>query len=535
MEPKNIAKLRGMGASGEAVPEDTPQAASQAVSKIRTLQELAELATQLRTQGRRLVLCHGTFDLLHIGHIRHLQRARQEGDVLIVTVTADAYVNKGPGRPVFTHALRAENLAALACVDAVAVNQAETAVNVLDLLKPDVYVKGSDYRRAEDDVTGNIARERAAVERHGGSIFYTDELTSSSTQLLNEHFQVFSDEVKTYLADFKTRWSIQDVGAALERLRRMKVLVVGDAIVDEYHYTTSLGQTGKGNVLAVRYQDQERFAGGSIAVANHVAGFAAEVTLLCGLGGLDSHETYIRAKLSPTVVPMLLTNPAARTLVKRRYIGDDMAKLFEVYFHDQDVSSPALSAAACRWLEDNLARFDAVVVPDFGNGFITGGMVETLAGQAPFLAVNTQLNSGNRGFHVITRYPRADFVSLNEPELRLAAHDRGSELPYLAETLAERMGSAHLAVTRGTQGVLMWDRVQRNAYAVPALSTCVVDRIGAGDAFLSLAGMGAAAGLEPELTAFIGSVVAALDVQIVCNRSAVSPVDFQKYVATLLK
>ena len=504
-------------------------------SKLLPLAMLAEQVRLLRAQGKQVVLCHGTFDLLHIGHIRHLQRARREGDILIVTVTADAHVNKGPGRPAFSHDLRAENLAALACVDWVAVNHAETAVNVLDLLAPDVYVKGSDYLRAEDDVTGNIARERAAVERHGGRIFYTEELTSSSTALLNEHFQVFSEEVKGYLANFKSRCSIKSVVDALQTLAKLKVLVLGDAIIDEYHYTTSLGQTGKGNVLAVRYQDQERFAGGSIAVANHVAGFAAEVTLMCGLGGAESHEAYIRSKLSAKINPVFLENPAARTLVKRRYIGEDMAKLFEVYFHDQDIASPEVSAAACRWLESNLKNYDAVIVPDFGNGFITQEMVEVLADKAPFLAVNTQLNSGNRGYHVITRYPRADFVSLNEPELRIAAFDRGSEISALAQTMADKMQCKHLAVTRGTKGVLLWDQSQQQAHAVPALSTCVVDRIGAGDAFLSLAGMGAAAGLDPDVTAFIGSVGAALDVQIVCNRAAVSPVDFQKYVTTLLK
>lgn len=530
MEGKAVASLRTAAAD-----QNVPGTVHGTDSKVLALAALAEQVQRLRAQGRRIVLCHGTFDLLHIGHVRHLKRARHEGDVLIVTVTADAHVHKGPGRPAFTHDLRAENLAALECVDWVAVNHAETAVNVLDLLKPDVYVKGADYRRAEDDVTGNITRERRAVERHGGRIFYTQELTSSSTTLLNEHFQVFSDEVKAYLGDLKTRCSVQDINAALNDLRRLRVLVLGDAIIDEYHYTTSLGQTGKGNVLAVRYQNEERFAGGSIAVANHVAGFAGRVTLMCGLGGSESHEAFIRSKLAPGIEPVFPTNPAARTLVKRRYIGDDMAKLFEVYFQDQDIGSAAVSAEVCAWLEQGLPQFDAVIVPDFGNGFVTDGMVRVLADRAPFLAVNTQLNSGNRGYHVITRYPRADFVALNEPELRMAAFDRAGEVSALARTLSGRMGCGQLAVTRGTQGVLLWDQARRRTHAVPALSTRVVDRIGAGDAFLSLAGLGAAAGLDPEITAFIGSVAAALDVQIVCNRSAIAPVDFKKYVTTLLK
>lgn len=503
--------------------------------KLHTLESLAEKADALRRAGRHVVLCHGTFDLLHIGHIRHLQRARQEGDTLFVTVTGDAYVNKGPGRPVFTHELRAENLAALECVDAVAVNQAAAAVNVLDLIKPDVYVKGADYQHADADVTGNIARERATVERHGGRILFTQEITSSSTHLLNEHFRVFPAQVRTFLGEFKSRFTDPQVSTALQSLANINVLVVGDGIVDEYHYTNFLGQTGKGNVLAVRYRDAERFAGGSIAVANHLGGFATKVTLLCALGGQESHEKFIRLKLRSNVVPVFFTNPDARTLVKRRYVGDDMAKLFEVYYGEEEITTPELNKKICEWLKRNLARYDAVIVPDFGNGFISNDMVQLLSAKARFLAVNTQMNSGNRGFHQVTRYPRADFVALNEPELRLATNDRSGDLSALGTSVAQRLNATHLAVTRGTQGALMLDIKAQAEHAIPALSTVVVDRIGAGDAFLSLAGLSLAGGLDTELAGFFGSVAAALDVQIVCNREPIDPVGMYKYINTLMK
>ena len=122
--------------------------------KIISLDQIAEKSEELRSQGRRVVLCHGTFDLMHTGHIRYLQRAKLEGDVLLVTVTADAYVNKGPGRPIFNQQLRAENLAALECVDFVALNHAVSAVDALHMIQPDVYAKGSEYRSHGDDVTG---------------------------------------------------------------------------------------------------------------------------------------------------------------------------------------------------------------------------------------------------------------------------------------------------------------------------------------------------------------------------------------------
>ena len=451
--------------------------------KIVSLKEIAERSRQLRVEGRRVVLCHGTFDLMHTGHIRYLQRAKQEGDVLLVTVTGDAYVNKGPGRPVFNELLRAENLAALACVDFVAVNHAVSAVEALHEIRPSIYAKGSDYRSHGDDVTGNIAREQEAVEAHGGHVFYTDEITFSSSNLLNEHFNVFPPETKEFLRGFRSRWSDKEIQSQIASLSDLKVLVIGDAIIDQYHYTVPLGQTGKGNVFAVRHDSEEQFAGGAIAVANHVAGFTNSVTLVTGLGAVDSHEQFVRAKLQKNVTPEFFYFEDAPTVTKRRFVDADLAKLFEVYFFREDPILREAEGSVCEWLHANVSSYDVVVVPDFGNGFITLDMIAALNAQAKFLAVNTQINSGNRGYHVIHRYPRADFVSLNEPELRMAAHNRHDSLEVLAKQVAERAQARQLAVTRGTKGVMMFDRESKTFYKVPALSTKVVDRIGAGDAF----------------------------------------------------
>jgi rfaE bifunctional protein kinase chain/domain/rfaE bifunctional protein nucleotidyltransferase chain/domain len=503
--------------------------------KILPVPELANIAQGMREQGKRVVLCHGTFDLMHTGHIRYLQRAKQEGDVLLVTVTADAYVNKGPGRPVFNEHLRAENLAALACVDFVAINHAVTAVEAIHAIRPGIYAKGSEYRSHNDDVTGNIAREQEAVEANGGRVFYTDEITFSSSNLLNEHFNVFPADTKEFLDGFRSRWPDKELHRQITSLADLKVLIVGDAIIDQYHYTAPLGQTGKGNILAVRYDSEEQFAGGAIAVANHVAGFTKNVTLLTGLGSIDSHEEFIRSKLLSNVAPVFFHFRDAPTVTKRRFVDADLAKFFEVYFFREDPVLAESEAVVCRWLQQHVQEHDVVIVPDFGNGFITPNMIEVLSEKSKFLAVNTQINSGNRGYHVIHRYPKADFVSLNEPELRLAAHNRHDSLETVALAVGERVQVRQLAVTRGTKGVMMLDREKKIFHKVPALSTRVVDRIGAGDAFLSLAGLCAAKGLGAEVAAFVGSVAAALDVQIVCNREPVSPVGLRKYISTLLK
>lgn len=504
-------------------------------SKILPLREAGEKAAALRDAGKRVVMCHGTFDLMHSGHVRHLQRARREGDALVVTLTADAYVNKGPGRPVFGEELRAETLAALACVDYVAIAHEPAALAAIAAIRPHVYVKGSEYRASVEDVTGNIDRERQAVEEVGGEVFFTDEITFSSSSLLNEHFGVFSSETKDYLQDFRRSYGFKDVIGLVKQLGSLRVLVVGDAIIDQYHYIKSLGQVGKGLALAVKYESQEQFAGGSVAVANHVAGFAGDVTLVTGLGTMETGESFLRSKLLPNVNPRFFYIDNAQTVTKRRFVDSDLNKLFEVYLYSEQPMPSTVEGEICDWLARNAGDYDVVIVPDFGNGFISQKMVGVLCESSKFLAVNTQLNSGNRGHHVIGRYPRADFVSINEPELRLATHNRHEKIEALADVVAARVGAHDIAITCGSQGVMLKDRDAGKTHRVPALSTKVLDRIGAGDAFLSLSGLCLGGGLPSDVSAFVGSVAAALDVQIVGNRESVTEVALFKYITTLLK
>ncbi|MHC4781210.1 MAG: adenylyltransferase/cytidyltransferase family protein [Planctomycetota bacterium] len=155
--------------------------------KLRDLRDLAVTVASLKAEGRTVVHCHGCFDLMHPGHIRHFKAAAGLGDVLVVTVTPDAYVDKGPGRPVFGEQLRAECIAALECVDFVAVNEWPTAEKTLRLLRPDIYVKGQEFASLEDP-TGKLQEEYRAVEETGGKIRFTEEVVFSSTELLNRYF-----------------------------------------------------------------------------------------------------------------------------------------------------------------------------------------------------------------------------------------------------------------------------------------------------------------------------------------------------------
>jgi len=154
--------------------------------KIVELEELKQEIRTLKSEGKEIVHCHGCFDLMHPGHIKYFQAAKRMGDILIVTVTPDAYVDKGLGRPVFKQDLRAESIAALECVDYVAVNEWPTAEETLRLLSPDIYVKGQEFEKLEDK-TGKIQKEYDVIKEIGAELRFTHEIVFSSTQLLNKY------------------------------------------------------------------------------------------------------------------------------------------------------------------------------------------------------------------------------------------------------------------------------------------------------------------------------------------------------------
>lgn len=156
-------------------------------AKLLPIEELASVLQALKSGGKRIVLCHGCFDLMHPGHIKYLQASRKMGDVLVVTVTPDIYIDKGPGRPVFNEALRAESIAALECVGYVAINKWPTAEETLRLLRPDIYVKGQEFERLEDK-TGKIQKEYRVLQEIGAEMRFTHEIVFSSTALLNKYF-----------------------------------------------------------------------------------------------------------------------------------------------------------------------------------------------------------------------------------------------------------------------------------------------------------------------------------------------------------
>jgi rfaE bifunctional protein kinase chain/domain/rfaE bifunctional protein nucleotidyltransferase chain/domain len=506
-----------------------------ALDKVKTLQEAATMLAEAKQKGRKVVLCHGVFDLLHIGHLRHLTAARAFGDFLVITVTPDRFVNKGPGRPAFTDALRAEALASLECVDLVAVNEWATSVEAIKLLQPNFYVKGSDYRDAASDVTGGIVAEREAVESVGGELVFTEDITFSSSNLLNRHFSSFSKEITAYLASFATRHPIDEVLGYLAKARDLKVLVIGEAIIDEYEYCETMGKSGKEPILAVRHLRTERFAGGTLAVANHLSSLCDQVHLLTFLGRKNSHEDFIVEKLDPKVTKTFIYLEDESTIVKRRFVEYyPFQKMFEVYVITDKESHETGSKKLCSTLQELLPQYDIALVLDYGHGMLDRRAIDVLKEDARFLAVNTQVNAHNRGFNTISKYPRADYICISENEIRLDFRSRERDLGQITSEVAERLHCPQVTITRGNLGCMCYHQ-KEGIVEVPALTTHIVDRVGAGDAVFAVTALCVAQQAPVEVVGLIANVVGAHAVGTVANQRPIDRVALMKHIQTILK
>jgi rfaE bifunctional protein nucleotidyltransferase chain/domain len=502
--------------------------------KIMPIESLAEILAGLKAQGKTVGLCHGCFDLLHLGHMKHFEAAAQAADILVVSVTPDRYVNKGPGRPVFNEQHRAEAIAALGAVDYVVVNKWPTAVELLGQLKPSLYIKGQDYKDAGEDLTGKIVDEIQAVESVGGKIHFTEEITFSSSKLINAHFSPHDDQVREYIDTLKSKFSSADIIEWINKLSGLKVLVIGDTIVDEYHYVLPLGKSSKSPTISSLFQNAVSYAGGVLAIANHVEQFAGKVHLVTCLGRENDQMEVIKPKLSGGIESKFFYREDGPTVTKRRYIARFMnAKLFEVSFMKDQPIEKKLEEEIISHLQSVIADYDVVLVADFGHGLITQGIQDYLATTGKFVAINAQTNSSNYGFNYITKYRNVSYISIDEAEIRLPFGDKYGSLELLIHRLHEITSCPDISITLGVKGAV-FSSGGKFHYA-PALNTTVVDSVGAGDAVLSITTLLNKAGCPPEMIPFVGNIVGSIAVNILGNERPVTKTEVTKTIDHLLK
>jgi len=293
-----------------------------------------------------------------------------------------------------------------------------------------------------------------------------------------------------------------------------------------------MGKSPKSQLIVNKYINQEIFAGGVFAIANHLACTCGNVHMISLLGKVDSREEFICDNLLPNVSSKFFYRVDGPTVVKRRYINSYYNhKMFEIDYINDNFVDHASEDEIINYLEKMIPLYDLVLVSDFGHGLVSPRIQEALERHCLKLAVNTQTNGANAGYNLITKYNRTNYICLDAPEARLATQMRHADIEQVGAELMRQVTTDYLIITSGS----ICFTKDSSVIKTPAFASKLVDIIGAGDAFFSYTAPCFIQGMAPDFVSFIGNVVGALAVQIVGNKKPVEKHELLEFIDALYK
>ena len=430
------------------------------------------------------VLAHGVFDVIHHGHIAFLEEAAKLGNELIVSITDDEFVNKGPGRPVFKANERAVTLLALKSVDRVIISQSESAVNVINDIKPDFYVKGLEY--SHEDTNGMLQLETDAVIAHGGMLSILDTPIDSSSRAINIDRPTIPEDAQKWVADFKKKFTWEDVQIYLDEAATNDFSIIGERIIDKYVYVEGAGQSPKeGYTTYIPTDESDEWEGGVGVIRDHV------------------QQISENSSCPPVISGCVVT--------KTRYVQQPFLK--KVFSKAETIDWNIKVKAGYLGIVENR------IIADFGHGLFDKEVIGEIYYSSGWIAATIQANSLNFGFNRINKWDRLDYISCDRTELELANPGAYNvSIDHAVDSLAGLHDSEAIAVTMGHLGARL--EINGDVVHVPAFNDHAADRIGAGDAWFGWTAPLVRVGAPIKVIAFVGTCAAAIHVSTIGNKAA---------------
>lgn len=494
--------------------------------KIKTAAQLRELLGP-PPRERKVIMCHGTFDLVHPGHVRHLIYAKSKASVLVASLTCDAHIEKANHRPFVPQELRAMNLAALEVVDYVVIDTNPKPLENLRIVQPDFFAKGYEY--TQGGIHPKTLEEKEVVEAYGGELLFTPGDIVYSSSAIIEHSP-------PNLAYHKLGSLMDAEGLTFEELRKVvaslkgtKVHVVGDTIVDTYSYCTLIGGNTKTPTFSLRFEHKVDFVGGAAIVAKHMRKANADVTFTTVLGNDVLKDFVLNDLESQGVRCNAVIDPTRPTTQKNLFTAGGY-RLLKVDSVDNRSISEKDGNAFARYIEETKA--DAVVFSDFRHGIFNASTIPQLIRaipQGPLKIADSQVATrwGN-----ILDFQGFDLITPNEREARFALGDQDSIIRPLALDLFRKASCSHLILKLGERGIITYrkpDPNVRSFFTVDSFAEHVVDPVGSGDALLAYATLALVVSGNPLIASILGSVAAAM----ACERDGNNPIGPEDVLARL--
>jgi rfaE bifunctional protein kinase chain/domain len=498
-------------------------------SKIKTVDELTKCLGP-RPRTKKVIMCHGTFDIVHPGHIRHLMYAKSKADILVASLTADKHITKANFRPFVPQELRAMNLAALELVDYVVIDPEAKPLKNLSVIQPDYFAKGYEY--VSGGLDPRTKEELEVLEKYGGEFIYTPgDVVYSSSAIIEAQPPDLSTEKLIALLDAEGL-HFADLRAAVAKLKDIRVHVVGDTIVDSYTYTTLIGGNTKTPTFSVRLESQHDYVGGAGIVAKHLNAAGANVTFTTVLGD-DALKDFVLRDLKEAGVKVNAVIDRTRPTTNKNAFIADHYRLLKVDRVDNRSISDKIASEMQSMVKKTSA--DAIVFSDFRHGIFNRSTIPNLVAAIPakmYRVADSQVASrwGN-----ILEFKGFDLITPNEREARFALGDQDSVVRPLGLELYRQAECKTLMLKMGERGLITYraapkvDEDVRSFFVVDSFAQNVVDAVGSGDALLAYATLAMVATGNAFIASILGSIAAAVE----CEHDGNTPVQPQQVLEKL--
>jgi len=495
------------------------------VSSVET--KIIKLEAIPETSGVSVVLCHGHFNIIHPGHIRYLDYARQQGTKLVVSIQGGTSFLGAERKHHFSETERAAGVASLQAVDQVVLLGESTLDDLIGVLNPSVLVLGKEF---ENEQHRQVSVAIELMHRQGGTVLYhAGEAHYASSDLLRDSLLNRHDQNTRLFkqACNQQRLQTEELLERIEKFREADLLVIGDTIVDQYVACDALGMSAEAPVVVVRELDSREYVGGAAIVAMHAQALGAQCRFL-SVVGQDSNAAMVGQELGRSNVENVLIEDSSRpTTFKIRYLVDNQ-KMFRVSRMKEHSLPRPVEDQIIRELRRTAPQVRGILVSDFVYGVITPRVLETINELAIkhhlLLFGDLQCSSqvGN-----VSKFENFNLLCPTEREARIALGTQDEGVEWVANTLIEQTHARNLIMKLGAEGFIAYETetdgfISRQHF--PAMTVHPVDVAGAGDSLLAALSVGLCSGASLMQSSALGACMASLAVQTVGN----TPVSIQQ-------
>lgn len=477
-------------------------------NKIKTADELAKILPP-RPRKKKVILCHGVFDVVHPGHVRHLIYAKSKGDILVVSITADEHIVKGNVRPHVPEQLRAINLSAFEMVDYVVIDKDPTPLRNLKIIQPDYYAKGYEYFK--NGTNPKTTEEIKILESYGGEIVFTPgDIVYSSSQLIELAPPQICEDKLVVLMEMENL-TFDDLRTTLRGFSDLSVHVVGDSIVDSYTHCTMIGGMNKTPTMSVRYERKQDFTGGAAIVAKHLKAAGADVTFSTVLGN-DEYKNFILKDLSDFGVLCLPIIDELRPTTNKNAIVVGDYRMLKI----DTVDNRSISEKVLKELMNQIAstQTDGVVFSDFRHGIFNKKTIPDLISAIPSSAYRVADSQVASRWGNILDFKGFDLITPNEKEARFSLGDQDSVIRHLGADLFKQSGVKTLFLKLGDRGLIAF-RSRSDAptpsFFLDSFVERALDPVGAGDALLAYSTLAMILTKHEAISAILGNLAAGIE------------------------